>query len=87
MVSVNVLLFVVLHAIHFTNPSPNPDPNPKLNPKQVPSPNPKPKPSPTRGCTRSASLGGWAVRFERSGSCLKTYSSRSARAAGMSRPP
>jgi len=49
MVSVNVLLFVVLHAIHFTNPSPNPDPNPKLNPKQVPSPNPNPNPSPNQG--------------------------------------
>ena len=27
MVSVNVLLFVVLHAIHITNPNPNPNPN------------------------------------------------------------
>ena len=49
MVSVNVLLFVVLHAIHFTNPSPNPDPNPKLNPKPVPSPHPNPNPSPNQG--------------------------------------
>ena len=32
MVSVNVLLFVVPHAIHVTNPNPNPNPNPKTNP-------------------------------------------------------
>ena len=41
MVSVNVLLFVVPHAIHVTNPNPNPNPNPK--------PKPKPNPNQVRG--------------------------------------
>ena len=51
MVSVNVLLFVVPHAIHVTNPYPypNPNPHPKLNPKPVPSPNPNPNPSRNQG--------------------------------------
>ena len=44
MVSVNVLLFVVPHAIHVTNPNPNPNPNPKpkLKLKPILSPNPNP---------------------------------------------
>ena len=45
MVSVNVLLFVVLHAIHVTNPNPNPNPNPKPKPKPKPIPSPNPNPN------------------------------------------
>ena len=52
MVSVNVLLFVVLHAIHVTNPNPysnpNPHPKPNPNPKPIPSPNPNPNASPNQ---------------------------------------
>ena len=48
MVSVNVLLFVVLHAIHVTNPNPNPNPNPYRKPKPNPSPNPSPNPYPNQ---------------------------------------
>ena len=45
MVSVNVLLFVVPHAIHVTNPNPNPNPNPKPKPKPKPIPSPNPNPN------------------------------------------
>ena len=60
MVSVNVLLFVVLHAIHVTNPYPypysNPHPKPNPNPKPIPSPNPNPNASPNPNPNPSPSL-------------------------------